>query len=118
MFPNPQDALELPVTPSIEHYRKLAKALVKACESGTSAAWANRWAPQAAEFATQTMTGEGRQCVLAGAQFVLACCDGFRKWAACAAYLEALTQSDTQTGAFEAPADAIVRGDEQTLQQL
>jgi hypothetical protein len=118
MFPNPQDALELPVTPGIAHYRKLAKDLVKACESGTIAAWANRWAPQVAEFATQTMTGEARKCVLADAQFVLARAHGFRNWAAFAAHLEALTQSDTQTAAFEAAADAIVRGDEQTLQQL
>jgi ankyrin repeat protein len=34
MFPNPQDALPLPPRPSLEHYRKLAKELVKACRTG------------------------------------------------------------------------------------
>ncbi|HYU08130.1 MAG TPA: hypothetical protein VEK77_01975 [Gemmatimonadales bacterium] len=45
MFPNPQDALPLPPRPSLQQYRKLAKDLVKACDSAAAAiaAWADRW---------------------------------------------------------------------------
>lgn len=46
MFPNPQDALPLPVRPDVARYRKLAKELVKACRSATEpddGAWAARW---------------------------------------------------------------------------
>ena len=127
MFPNPQDALPLPPSPSIEQYRKLAKDLVKACESGTIPTWANRWlaslrveraAQQVAEFATRTMNSEGRHCILADAQFVLAQSHGFPNWATFATHLEALARAETEAAAFEAAADAIVRGDEQTLQQL
>jgi len=46
MLPNPQEALPLPPRPSIEHYRKLAKDLVKAGRSadpGALTAFADRW---------------------------------------------------------------------------
>src|SRR6266849_4353735 len=118
MFPNPQDALPLPSRPNLEQYRKLAKDLVKACKSGTpaTAAWADRWmasllagsnrrridraAQQVEDFAVRTLTRNDRRCVVADAQFVLA-----------------LAHSDTETAAFEAAAEAVVR-DEATLQEL
>ena len=140
MFPNPQDALPLPPRPSLEQYRKLAKDLVKACKAGTReiAAWADRWmasllpdagrpridraAQQVAEFATRTLTGGGqdRTCVLADAQFVLARTHGFTSWAVFAAHLDALAQpgGGTQAAAFEAAAEAIIRGDEAALVEL
>lgn len=135
MFPNPQDALPLPSHPSLAQYRKLAKDLVKACKSDPSAigAWADRWmeslldgsdrkhldraANAVAEFATKAMKGDERSCVLADAQFVLARSHGFTNWAEFAAHLDALGQ-DSEAAAFEAAADAIVRGDEATVQQL
>jgi Ankyrin repeats (3 copies) len=50
MFPAPYDALPLPPRPSVKHYKKLAKDLVKACRSAESSgmrtairAWAERW---------------------------------------------------------------------------
>ena len=46
MFPNPQSALPLPPRPSLERYKKLAKELVKACQSGDETAigdWAEQW---------------------------------------------------------------------------
>src|SRR5262249_35759678 len=56
MYPNPQAALPLPPRPNVEHYRKLAKDLVKACKSSSSDAdaaenaagnaintWVKRW---------------------------------------------------------------------------
>ena len=134
MFPNPQDALPLPPRPSLEQYRTLAKDLVKACQSGSIAAWADRWmaslltswerksvdraATEVEEFAVKTLTRAERRCVLADAQFVLARSHGFVSWPAFATHLDALAHSDTQTAAFEAAAEAIVRGDEETLQRL
>lgn len=136
MFPNPQDALPLPSRPSLEQYRKLAKDLVKACQSEppTIGAWADRWmasllggaerryidraATQVEEFAVQTLTRKDRNCVLADAQFVLARSHGFVNWPAFGAHLDALARGGTDAAAFEAAADAIVRGDETTLRQL
>ncbi len=136
MFPNPQDALPLPSRPNLEQYRKLAKDLVKACKSGTpaTAAWADRWmasllagsnrrridraAQQVEDFAVRTLTRNERRCVLADAQFVLARAHGFLSWPAFATHLDALAHSDTETAAFEAAAEAVVRGDEATLQEL
>ncbi len=43
MFPNPQDALPLPASPSLERYRKIAKELVAACKSGNIAGWSREW---------------------------------------------------------------------------
>jgi Ankyrin repeats (3 copies) len=136
VFPNPQDALPLPSSPSLEQYRKLAKDLIKACKSGMPAiaAWTDRWmasllagsdrqsidraAHQVEEFALRTLTRDERQCVLADAQFVLARSHGFISWSAFAAHLDALAQTGTETAAFETAAEAVVCGDEATLQKL
>jgi hypothetical protein len=136
VFPNPQDALPLPSSPSLEQYRKLAKDLIKACKSGAPAiaAWADRWmaslltganrrsidraAQQVEEFAVKTLTHHERRCVLADAQFVLARSHGFTSWPSFAVHLDGLQRADTETAAFEAAAEAIVRGDETALQQL
>ncbi|HEY7195443.1 MAG TPA: ankyrin repeat domain-containing protein [Gemmatimonadales bacterium] len=136
MFPNPQDALPLPASPSIAQYKKLAKDLVKACHTGQReiAAWADRWmasllpgsdqrqrnraAQQVEEFAVSALKREDRSCVLADAQFVLARSHGFTSWAAFASHLEALANAGTAAAEFEAAAEAIVRGDESTLREL
>ncbi|HWC74459.1 MAG TPA: ankyrin repeat domain-containing protein [Gemmatimonadales bacterium] len=136
MFPNPQDALPLPSSPSIEQYKKLAKDLVKACAAGTReiARWADRWmasllagsdkrhidraAAGVEEFAIRALRRVDRSCVLADAQFVLAHSHGFTTWAAFVSHLEALAHTGTGAAAFEAAAEAIVRGDEQTLREL
>jgi hypothetical protein len=138
MFPNPQDALPLPSSPSIEQYKKLAKDLVKACHAGGGgreiARWADRWmaslldgsdqrrinraAQEVEEFALRALQRADRGCVLADAQFVLARSHGFTSWAAFVTHLEALEHAGTDAAAFEAAAEAIVRGDEQTLLQL
>jgi len=136
VFPNPQDALPLPARPSLEQYRKLAKDLVKACTSGAPraiAAWTDRWmasllpgadrrsrdraANQVEEFAIRVMTREGgtRTCVLADAQFVIARSHGFDSWPKFSAHLDALAHAGVP---FEAAAQAIVDGDEETLRRL
>ena len=136
MFPNPQGALPLPASPSIEQYKKLAKDLVKACDAGTReiARWADRWmasllhgsdqrhknraAQEVEEFAVSALRRADRSCVLADAQFVLARSHGFTSWSAFVTHLTALAHADTDAAAFEAAAEAIVRGDEQKLQEL
>jgi len=134
VFPNPQDALPLPARPSLEQYRTLAKDLVKACSSGTPhaiGAWADRWiaslladsdqrprdraANQVEEFAVRVMTGGKRACVLADAQFVIARSHGFESWPKFSAHLDALAHAGAP---FEAVAQAIVDGDEETLRRL
>ena len=134
MFPNPQDALPLPARPSLEQYRKLAKDLVKACSSGTPhaiGAWTDRWiaslladsdqrprdraANQVEQFAIRVMTGGKRACVLADAQFVIARSHGFDNWPKFSAHLDALGHAGAP---FEAAAQAIVDGDEETLRRL
>src|SRR5262245_19188142 len=133
MFPNPQDALPLPASLSIEQYKKLAKDLVKACDAGGReiAKWADRWmasllpdsnprqrnrsAQEVEEFAVRALQRADRSCVLADAQFVLARSHGFTSWAAFTSHLDALAHDGTEAAEFEAAADAIVRGDEATL---
>src|SRR4029453_19687122 len=105
MYPNPQDALPLPSPPNLEHYRKLAKDLVKVCKSGDATAirpWTIRWlnalaarqddsdrlrnpqeieqrADQVEQFAREQLSGrDGRsRCGLTDAQVVIARAHGF-----------------------------------------
>ena len=145
MFPNPQDALPLPPRPSVEQYRKLAKDLVKACKSGDPdaiGAWADRWmtslgqaatfgrdpggrrwldrmAGEVGEFAARKLKPAGaRSCVLADAQFVITRSHGFESWPKFVAHLDRLAHSGSDVAAYEAAADAIVAGDEETLRRL
>src|SRR5678815_4752042 len=107
MFPNPQDALPLPLRPNLERYKKLAKDLTKACKSVEQDAigdWAEawvkmlvkqsglelgrkeplairRWTEQVEAFARRTLLNQdGPQCRLADAQFVIARSHGFESW--------------------------------------
>ncbi len=145
MFPNPQEALPLPPRPSLEHYRKLAKDLVKARQSdapGALGAWADRWiealaratgridrpharremeraADQVERFATRKLKADGSpSCVLADAQFVIARSHGFTSWPKFVEHLDRLAHAGSDVAAFEAAADAIVGGDEGTLRRL
>jgi len=143
VFPNPQDALPLPLRPSLEQYRKLAKDLVTASRSGDAGAigaWADRWigslaaavgrfsdlhsqgdrrAGQVEDFATRTLKGAGaRSGALADAQFVIARSHGFASWPKFVEHLDRLAHSGSDVAAFEAAADAIVSGDEAALRRL
>ena len=141
MYPNPQDVLPLPPHPDLEHYRRRAKELVKACKSGDQPAlhaWALAWVgdlyrlqtgkrrpnnerelhrqvEQVASFARERL---GAQCALTQAQFVIARAQGFLSWEKFARHVSALGVSDTATSAFERAADAIVAGDLATLDRL
>jgi hypothetical protein len=139
MFPDPQDALPLPLRPSLELYIKLAEDLARAYRSGDAgalAAFADRWVaslswattPAAAEphargaaaraanhveeFARRHLAGG---CDLDQAQFVLARSHGFASWARFAAHVDRLARGSDP---FEAAADAVVAGDEAALRAL
>lgn len=145
MFPNPQCALPLP--PSIEQYKKLAKELVGACNSSGSSAikdWSTKWihalvklnsnssavklpsqvddwVDQVTEFALHKLSRAGTnpaKCTLAAAHFVIARSHGFAGWSQFVKHLGDLARSDSAAAQFESAADAIVSGDPTTLEQM
>ena len=144
MYPDPTTALPLPPRPDLEHYRKRAKELVKACTSGDPDAirlWAKQWlaalagrsqdtaqrreigarADEMATFARARLSPSGTSsasCRLADAQFVIARAHGFPSWPVLVTHLESLARSGSPVSAFEAAADAIVAGEEATLERL
>lgn len=144
MFPNPQDALPLPKRPNLERYKKLAKELVKACKSADPDAigsWAenwiktvakksgvvftrelpvtiDRWIEQVEEFARKKLEQQISTCRLADAQFVIARSHGFESWPSFSKHLNALNQKNSSIQRFESAADAIVKGDINTLKRL
>src|SRR5258708_37976225 len=64
MFPNPQDALPLPLRPNLEQYKKQAKELVKACKSNDSnavGAWAAQWLESRAALQGPRLTPQIRR---------------------------------------------------------
>jgi hypothetical protein len=143
MFPNPQSALPLPLRPSLERYRKIAKELVRACKSGqpeSLRAWAEQWVevlvqlsgieitPQLpvrtrdwvdeVESFARRQLAENRICALSDAQFVLARSHGFESWPKLVRHLESLASGNSSASRFEAAADAIAGGDAATLKHL
>ena len=145
MFPNPQDALPLPPSPSLEQYKKLAKDLVKACKSADPRAiraWAvrwietlatltqlvitpdlpvsiDRWVDQVEDFTRRKLSqSPTAKCSLADAQFVVARSHGFESWPRFAKHLEDLARASSSISKFETAADAIVSGDNATLARL
>jgi ankyrin repeat protein len=142
MYPNPQEALPLTQRPNLEHYRKLAKDLVKACRSNEAEsvrAWALRWIDRLAESqhrpktlrtmeetdATARRVEEfarrqfsGGKCSLTTAQFVVARAHGFTSWPKFASHLKSLQDRTSTVAAFEAGASAVVSGDTETLRRL
>ncbi|HEV8426478.1 MAG TPA: ankyrin repeat domain-containing protein [Pyrinomonadaceae bacterium] len=145
MFPNPQDALPLPLRPNLERYKKLAKDLIKACKSvdpdaigDWAEAWVKmlvrrsgidlgrkeslairRWTEQIEAFAEHKLsTKDGPQCRLADAQFVIARSHGFESWPKFSKHLSELSQKSSVVAKFETAADAICNGDIKTLKRL
>ena len=140
MYPNPQDVLPLPPRPDIEHYRRRAKALARACRSGTDDihVWAKEWvetildsvgggspaerrdalrrARQVADFACERLTPT--DCALTQAQFVIARAHGFASWPKLVHHLDSLSSTTSDLSAFEGAADAIVSGDLAALERL
>jgi len=145
MFPNPQEALPLPLRPNPERYKKLAKDLVKACKSvdpdaigDWAEAWVKmlvkrsgiklqrkesiavrRWTEQVEAFAQSKLSNKnGPECRLADAQFVIARSHGFESWPKFSKHLHELLQKSSVIAKFETAADAICNGDVKTLKRL
>ena len=101
------DALPLPPRPDLDQYRKLAKDLKRACESGDDGAireWAGRWITALARLRNETVPTEIERainrdalsierrwrewrkkestdtCRLTDAQFMIARWHGFESW--------------------------------------
>ena len=135
------DALPLPLRPNLEQYKKLARDLQNACQSGDPGAirqWAAHWMETLArlhEPATQGRSAGAEQierrwnkfkqdadplaeCTLTGAQFFIAREHGFASWPKFARHVREMALDNSADAAFEAAADAIVNGDVATLRQL
>jgi ankyrin repeat protein len=106
MFPQPHQALPLPERPNLEHYRKIAKSLLKSAKSGDLAALSDFARRQLADRPTLTK-----------AQLVIARTHGFQSWPKFARHLAALARN-SPVSRFEAAVDAIVNGDADTLREL
>src|SRR4051812_30542468 len=130
------DALPLPPRPNLEQYKKLARDLQHACESGDPTAirqWAARWLDALArlqdpaerldarrrehevarlERRWNTLNGTGgpATCTRTGAQFFIAREHGFTSWPTFARHVQELTRAHSPVSAFEAAADAVVNG--------
>jgi len=144
MFPNSQDAFPLPQRPNLERYKKLAKELVKACRSDNEDAignWAEKWVTALIKqsgiqflrplpvvtsnwtdrvegFVQRQLTEHDGRCRLADAQFIIARSHGFESWTKFSKHLNALVQKTSTIARYEAAADAIIKGDIKTLEQL
>ena len=128
MYPNPAAVIPLPPHPSLEQYKKRAKALVKACKSGEPAAvpaWAAAWiegpTSQLEGFIRKTLAKTDSRpgtCTLADAQFIVARAHGFKSWPRFARHVEALTRANSPLAQFESAVEAVITGDVATLKRL
>uniref|UniRef100_Q02D28 Ankyrin n=1 Tax=Solibacter usitatus (strain Ellin6076) TaxID=234267 RepID=Q02D28_SOLUE len=132
------DALPLLPRPNLEQYKKLARDLQGACKStdpGAVRQWAAYWVETLARLHGSANWPKAEQierrwnklkkdnehlarCTLAGAQFFIAREYGFTSWPKFARHIRELARAHSLVSAFEAAADAIITGDEQTLRQL
>jgi ankyrin repeat protein len=136
------DALPLPPRPDIDHYRKLAKDLQRACRSGGSAAvheWARQWVTALARlrgvsaepaaidqgvrsierrWTTWATPERTARCLLTDAQYFVALEHGFASWPTFVHHLAGLKDDSSPISLFETAADAIVAGDVVTLRAL
>ena len=144
MYPNPQEVIPLPPNPNLDQYKKQAKDLVKACQSGDRNAvhawaavwlatlarlhnsarepglpeWIHRQVDQVAGFAQEKLLPPDAHGALATAQFLIARTHGFLSWPKFAKHIEALARASSPISNFESAADAIVSGEVSRLERL
>jgi hypothetical protein len=135
------DTLPLPPSPSLEQYKKRAKALVNAAESADPSAvrdWARKWLESLASSLGADITPFVRDSIdravahiearvrdrrasktflLADAQHLIAEAHGYESWGAFAQYVED-AEGKRPRDDFELAADAVVNGDLATLESL
>lgn len=139
------DTLPLPPSPSLEQYKKRAKALVDAARSPDPSAvgdWARKWLESLASSLGASISPfvrgsidravnhiearvkEGRSStqahpfLLADAQHLIAGAHGFDNWAAFAQHVEEAEGKRRPYDDFERAADAVVTGDLAALEAL
>lgn len=116
------DAIPIPPRPNLEHYKKDAKDLLKACRASDPAAiraWISRWAklwPDTGHI--EKRLREADIARLADAQFLLARAHNFESWPKFAKHIQSLQRAGSPDAMFEAAADAIASGDIATLRRL
>jgi hypothetical protein len=135
------DTLPLPPSPSLEQYKKRAKALVTAAESADPSAvrdWARKWLESLASSLGADIAPFVRDSIdravahiearvrdrhasktflLADAQHLIAEAHGYESWGAFAQYVED-AEGKRPRDDFELAADAVVNGDLATLESL
>jgi len=115
-------AKELPADPSLEHYKKQAKDLLKAAKSDHGEALQRTLQrikkdhPRFGRLADVELA-DAKLC-LADAQLVIAREHGFESWPRFAKYIEGLTRQDSSISRFESAVDAVVAGDVAKLAHL
>jgi ankyrin repeat protein len=136
------DTLPLPPSPSLEQYKKRAKALVTAAESANTSAvrdWARKWLESLASSLGADITpfvgdsidravghiearvGDRRGSkpfLLADAQYLVAEAHGYESWGAFAQHVEEAEGKRKPHDDLELAADAVVNGDLATLESL
>jgi Ankyrin repeats (3 copies) len=110
-------AKEIPLHPNLEQYKKQAKDLVKARNSGDSEASLriNQFHPRLGK-----LPGTERQSAftLADAQLVIAREHGFESWPKFAKHLEAMNQESSPVSLWESARNAVITGDVSALERL
>src|SRR5712692_4079242 len=126
------DAKEVPARPTLEHYKKLAKDLLKAYQSGDAASMKRiqdhyqrplTWDElrEAAQWQLRKLKGSARQSAgftLADAQFLIARLHAFESWPKFKKHIEAVLRERSPISKFELAADAVITGDVATLRQF
>ncbi len=102
------DAKQLPAHPSLDQYKKQAKDLLKACNSGDAESIRR----------IERFKLKPEEISLAGAQFVIAREHAFESWPKFKKHIEAIVRQNSPVSNFEAAADAVVAGDVATLTRL
>jgi ankyrin repeat protein len=112
------DVKELPPPPSLEQYRKQAKALLKGQKNGDADALERmrQHHPRLAKL-TESELRSGK-FLLADAQLAVAREHGFESWPRFAKHVEALSRENSSTSKFESTVDAVITGDTVTLERL
>lgn len=114
------DALPLPDRPDLESYQTLAEEFRAACQSrdaGWGGTWLERWPETTARRMLREVESRDR-CTLEEARELIARLHGFASWPKFARHVTALGREDSAASNFEAAAEAVVRGDAETLGRL
>ncbi|HEX9160806.1 MAG TPA: ankyrin repeat domain-containing protein [Thermoanaerobaculia bacterium] len=112
------DAIPLPPHPSLEHYRKQAKKLLKACRSGDAVPISHWQIESELRERIERRLRDANIEQLTDAQLFIARAHGFESWPKFAGHVESLGRRNSPDALFEAAVDAVVGGDIAALRRL